>query len=129
MTRSVIAVVVGYLVFGVSAVVLFEVSGVDPKATPSVPFAILSTCYGMAFAGAAGFVTATIAARSELRHGATVAGVIAVLATLSLVIERSAGSVWSQIASLVLMAPAAVAGGYVRYRIRLRRVGSSTATV
>ena len=118
MTRSVAAVLAGYLVFGVSAVLLFQVSGVAPEAPPSLRFAVFSTLYGIGFAFGGGFLAASLSGRAETWHGAAVGVIIAVLAAVSMLIQSGSGSLWSQVATLVLMAPAAAAGGYARHRTR-----------
>jgi hypothetical protein len=115
MLRSVLAVVAGYLVFGLSAALLFPLSGRDARAFPQTGFLVFSTVYGMAFALLGGYVAASLARRKEIAHAAVVAGIIAVLALISLV-AKSSGSLWSQIAAIVLMAPAALLGGWLRAR-------------
>jgi hypothetical protein len=116
MTRSILAVLAGYLVFGVTAFLLFPLSGVDPHGEVSAGFAVLGTLYGMAFAFAGGFLAAVLARGAELAHGLAVAGIILVLATLSLLARLGEGSIWSEAVTLALMAPSAAAGGYVRRR-------------
>ena len=54
MVRSVVGVIAGYLVFGVSAALLFGLSGRDPHAHQDVAFVVLSTAYGVACAGVGG---------------------------------------------------------------------------
>jgi hypothetical protein len=68
----------------------------------------------MAFAMAGGFVAATIATRQPTLHALAVAGIIGVTAVAALVVEWGAGSVWSPLSTIVLMAPAAAIGGYLR---------------
>jgi len=114
MLRSVTAVVVGYLVFAVSAALLFLVSGRDPHQQQDISFVVLSVVYGMVFAGAGGYVAGTIAGRKPRLHGAAVGLVVALGATASLLAQPGAGSRWSQTTALVLMAPAALVGGIVR---------------
>jgi hypothetical protein len=114
MVRSVAAVVVGYLIFGVSSGLLFRLSGRDPHLVPSTGFLVFSIAYGMAFAMAGGFAAASIATRQRTLHALAVAGMIAVTSFAALIVEWGAGSVWSQLTTLVLMAPAAAIGGYLR---------------
>jgi hypothetical protein len=54
MLLSFVAVVAGYLVFGVSAGVQFAVTGREPQATPIVPVAVAAVAYGGASAIAGG---------------------------------------------------------------------------
>jgi hypothetical protein len=109
--RSVFAVVAGSLVFGLSAVLLFQVAGIDPHAEASLGFKVFSILWGIAFAVGAGFFAARLAPRRPLFHAAVVAGLVAVAASASLV--GSSGAKWSQVAALLLMTPAVVLGGWV----------------
>ena len=114
MVKSIAGVVVGYLMFAVSAVLLFQMTGRDPHAEQSMGFVVVTTLYGMAFAAAGGFVAGTIATRKPRQHAAAVALVLAIGASLSMLTQPGAGSRWSQLTALVFMAPAALAGGFVR---------------
>ena len=114
MVKSIVGVVVGYLVFAVSAVLLFQLTGRDPHAEQSMGFVVFSVLYGMAFAAAGGFVAGTIAARKPRQHAAAVALVLAIGASASLLAQLGAGSRWSQLTALAFMAPAALAGGFLR---------------
>lgn len=115
MLRSVGAVAAGYLIFGMSAVLLFQLSGQEPHDPASVGFKIASTVWGAVFALVAGRLTARIAARRPGTHAGVVAALIAVGATASLVADRS-GAIWSQIAALAIMAPCAWIGGLMARR-------------
>jgi len=107
--RSVFAVIAGYLVFGLSAVLLFQVAGVDPHADTRLGFKVFSVVYGVVFALGAGWLSARLAPGRPLLHAAIVAGVIAVAASVSLV--GMSGAKWSQASALLLMTPAALIGG------------------
>jgi hypothetical protein len=106
--RSILSVVVGYLIFGASAAILFGVSGQDPHVFPSLAFLIVSTVYGACCAATAGYVAVRIGTE---RSGVDVAGLIAVVAVVSLVLHWRAGSSWSDVTVLIFMVPAAVVGG------------------
>jgi hypothetical protein len=110
MMRSVAAVVAGYVVFAASAALLFQLSGVDPHAPSSTGFKIGTIVWGVVFALVAGWLTARVAARRPGTHAAILAALIAAGALISL-LASSSGSIWSQIAALVFMAPAAWIGG------------------
>jgi surface polysaccharide O-acyltransferase-like enzyme len=114
--KSVLAVLVGYLVFGVSAILLFTVAGVDPRQEPELGFRIWSTVYGVFFALAGGYIAARIAGKKEITHASAVACILAFLATVSLIVQPGHGSLWCQIAALGFMTPAAILGGIVRAR-------------
>ena len=107
--RSVFAVVAGYLVFGLSAVLLFQVAGVDPQAEARLVFKVFSIGYGAIFALGSGWLAARLAPSRPLLHAAIVAAIVAVAATLSLV--GMSGAKWSQVSALVLMTPAVLVGG------------------
>jgi peptidoglycan/LPS O-acetylase OafA/YrhL len=114
--RSILAVFVGYLIFGVSSILLFLIAGVDARQTPELGFRIWSTLYGIFFAALGGYAAARIASRKELWHASAVAIILALLATISLVVQPTESSIWSQIAALGFMVPAVILGGILRTR-------------
>jgi putative membrane protein (TIGR04086 family) len=114
--RSVIAVIVGYLIFALSAFAFFQISGQPPHQAAPVPIMIGSIAFGMVFALLGGFVAAWLARRRPLAHGVAVATVLALGAAISLLSTMGKGAVWSQVAALVLMAPCAALGGWLRMR-------------
>ncbi len=116
MKRSIFAVIIGYLIFAVSAVALFQLSGREPHTSHETSFMALSTLYGAFFAALAGYTAARLAGRNALRHAQFVALIIALLATLSLVTQYGKKAIWSELATLLLMAPCAVLGGLLRHR-------------
>ena len=114
--RSIAAVIAGYLIFGISAGLLFRVAQRDPHSPAPVTFMILSTVYGLVFACLGGYVAARIAQRLELLHAVVLALLMATVALISLFAAIDKGPVWSQIAALLFMAPAAAVGGMVRLK-------------
>jgi hypothetical protein len=113
--RSIGAVAAGYLVFGVSAALLFQLSGQAPHEEATTAFKIASTAWGAVFALVAGWLTARIAPRRPATHAAVVAALIATGATVSL-LARPADAIWSQLAALVVMVPCAWIGGAIAAR-------------
>ena len=109
--RTVAAVVGGYLIFVLSAVALFELSGRDPHAPQPFWFVMASVAYGMVFAGLGGFVAARLAPTRSLLHAGSVAVALALGASVSLVTSPSADATWSQWTALAFMAPSAYLGG------------------
>jgi hypothetical protein len=109
MLRSIGAVAAGYLVFGSSAALLFQMSGQLPREQASVGFKIGSIVWGAVFALVAGWLTARIAVRRPATHAAVLAGVIALGAVISL--AAAPGAKWSQVSALAVMAPCAWLGG------------------
>ena len=105
--RSVLAVILGYAVFAVSAVLLFKLTGRDPHATQDLPFVILTTIYGMVFAALGGILTARVAGGKPTVHAAVLSVVIALGAASSLIASPGSHAKWSQLGALLLMAPSA----------------------
>lgn len=105
--RSVAAVVVGYMVFAVSAGLLFGLTGVNPHAPQSVPIMAGTVVYGIVFAVLAGLVAVRLAPGRPALHAALVSAVIALGAGASLIASPPAEARWSQWTALLLMAPAA----------------------
>lgn len=114
--KSIVAVVIGYLVFAVAAFAFFRISGQQPHQAAPLPLMLGSIVVGAAAALLGGYLAALIAGQRPLGHGIAVAVLLAIGATVSLVSTFGHGSVWSQIAALVLMAPCAIAGGWFRAR-------------
>jgi peptidoglycan/LPS O-acetylase OafA/YrhL len=116
MARSIVAVVVGYLIFALSTFAFFQISGQPPHQAAPMPIMLGSIAFGMVFALIGGYVAARLARRRPLAHGAAVAAVLALGAAISLFGTIGKAAVWSQTAALALMAPCAVAGGWLRSR-------------
>ena len=117
MVRSAVAVVAGYLVFAASSVLLFRLAGVDPHAAaPPGTFVVGAIIYGIAFAALGGFITATLAPRKPFLHSAVLASLIWMIALVSLVLQFRTGSIWSELATVFLISPAAAAAGFARQR-------------
>jgi O-antigen/teichoic acid export membrane protein len=114
--RSVVVVLVGYIIFAASAFAVFFFSGQRAHAEATVPFMLVSVGSGIVFAVIGGYVAAWLAGRNPLAHGVAVAGLLAVGAAVSLASTLGHGAIWSQVAALVLMAPAAALGGWLRAR-------------
>ena len=118
--RNAVAVVAGYLAFVLSAVAFFQLSGRNPHASQPLWFVVLSALYGIVFAGLGGALAARMAPSRGLASAAGVAFIVAAGAAVSLVTSPSADATWSQWAALILMAPAAYAGGRLAARIERR---------
>jgi O-antigen/teichoic acid export membrane protein len=116
MARSIVAVIVGYFIFALSAFAFFQITGQPPHQAAPMPIMLGSVALGMSFALIGGYVAAWLARRRPLAHGVAVAAVLALGATISLLSTLGKGAVWSQVAALVLMVPCAVLGGWLRFR-------------
>lgn len=118
--RSVFSVIIGYFLFALSAFAFFRLSGQPPHEEAPLPFVIGSTVFGMVFAFFGGYLAAWLAKRRPLAHAISVAIVLAVGAIASLFSTLGHGAIWSQLAALILMAPSAVIGGWLRSRQNAR---------
>ncbi len=114
MARSILAIVIGYLVFAVPSVALLNVGVIDPHAPPSGRVFLFTLLYGVCFALLAGWLSVRLAGRPVLWPALVVAAVVAVLAAVSLAFAH--GGYWTELSALILMAPAVVAGGAIRLR-------------
>ncbi|MEO8334885.1 MAG: hypothetical protein ABI664_07925 [bacterium] len=114
--RSIAAVIVGYVIFAASAYAVFRVSGQAAHAVASTSFMLLSIASGIVFALAGGYVAGWIAGRRPIAHAVAMAMVLALGAGVSLIATLGHGVIWSQVAALLLMAPSAVLGGWLRSR-------------
>jgi hypothetical protein len=115
MIRSVIAVIAGWVTFGLPAALLFQISGHAPHDPPTRAFVIGSTIYGIVFAIAGGVVSSRLAPRAPIVHAAIVSLIIAAGA-LGSMLSQPGVSAWSQTVALVAMAPAAIVGGFLATR-------------
>ena len=114
--RTALGVLAGYAIFAVSAIALFALAGREPHEPATALFMVASTVYGMVFAFVAGYVAGAIARRHDRMASTILAVVIAVIAGVSTVGARGTGSVWSQLATIVVIAPCVLAGGAVHHR-------------
>jgi|CXWL01.1.fsa_nt_gi peptidoglycan/LPS O-acetylase OafA/YrhL len=110
--RSIGAILIGYLIFALSAVALFQGSGREPHAPQPTWFMTLSTLFGMVFAGIGGWVATKIAPSHPQRHAAAVAVLLGLGAGVSLLTSPAVDATWSQWAALLFMAPSAYLGGH-----------------
>ena len=113
MSRSIAAVLAGYLVFAVTAVLLFRLAHQDPHGPVELRFGALSTLYGAFFAALGGYLAGWIAGRRPFTHGCVVGAAIALGAAATLIAQPGA-AIWSELAALLVMAPMAALGGFLR---------------
>ena len=116
--RLVAGVVLGYVFFAVAAGLLFAVSGHDPHAVSTPGFMIASTVFGMVAALVAGFIASAVAKRADGRASVVVTMLIVLGAIISMVASPAAGTLWTQIAALILIAPCALAGSWFYRKLR-----------
>ena len=108
--RNIAAVIVGYLVFAVSAVLLFKLAGVDPHAEAGTRTMLLVVVFGAIFAFAAGLAAKAVAASSSLVVNVVLAVLMFAFAAFSAL--RSSGDHYTQFAAMFVFAPISLLGGY-----------------
>ncbi len=104
----------GYLVFAVSAVLLFNLAVIDPHAEATIGLIALVVIYGGVFAFVGGYLTRLIAASKTMAPNFALAILMAVFAAFSLF--KSPGTHYTQVAAIFLFAPLSVAGGLLKHR-------------
>jgi hypothetical protein len=123
--RRAVGVILGYVIFAATAVLLFRLSGHDPHAVQPVAFIAASVAYGIFFAILGGYVSGVVGGGSPWVQAGLVGALIALGATVSLLAGPKAGSTWSRVAALTVMAPSSLLGGVARARTS-HRTGSSS---
>jgi len=113
--RTVIGVIVGYVIFAVSAALLFQLTGQKPHAVVATSFMLVSIVYGMLFAAVGGWVAEMIG-KNPWKPAVGVAIVIAGGAIASILATPSSESRWSQWSAIFLMAPSVLIGGWLATR-------------
>ena len=108
--RNIAAVVTGYLIFAVSALLLFKLGGIDPHAEAGVGMMLLVVLFGAIFSFVGGFVAKGIAASRSLVPNVVLAALMFAFAAFS--ITRSAGGHYTQFAAMLIFAPVSLVGGF-----------------
>jgi uncharacterized membrane protein YfcA len=121
--RSVVGVVVGYLIFALPAALLFQLSGQNPHGVVSRQFMITSIVCGMVFAALGAWVAEKIA-KNPWKPAVALAVVIGVGAVVSMATTPSTEPRWSQWSAIFLIAPSALIGGWLATRA-LRQRGNT----
>lgn len=103
--RALIGILVGWVIFAITAVALFRIADQDPHTWPGWSFAVGSTLYGMFFAALAGSILAIIAREKANQAAIILAILIALSALASISMIPAGGKPWSAIATAVFMAP------------------------
>jgi predicted aconitase with swiveling domain len=112
MLRSALAVIAGILVLTVASFAIEAVA--DPLMSRNVPARIFMLAYTMLCVAAGGYVTAWLARRSQVRH-AVIMGVIEAVFTVGAMMALPGHApLWSWVAGIVLIIPAAWFGGMLR---------------
>jgi len=110
MLRKILAILAGYAIFVLAAVLLFQISGVDPHSDPSILFLIGVITCGVLSSVTGGFTVQLIAKDKKLVLNYVLAIIIAGFAIFSFL--KTTGNHYSQIAAVFLFAPLSIVGGY-----------------
>ena len=111
MIRNILGVIVGYLIFAVSAVLLFQISGQNPHGETTASFMIFVILYGAVFVTIGGFVAKIIAGGKSLLTNYVLAAIMAGFAAFSML--ATSGNHYTQIAAVFLFAPLTILGGFL----------------
>ena len=114
MIRNILGVIAGYLIFAVSAVALFNLSGIDPHADASIGTVALVIVYGGFFAAIGGYIAHLIAGSKTLTVNYVLGILMAGFAAFSFF--KSSGSHYTQIAAIFGFAPLSLLGGFLHAR-------------
>ena len=114
MLRSILSVIIGWLVWGISVGLLIVMTGVDLQGESSAFFKIGSTFYGIVFSFLGGFVTALIAKQRRLLHSIAVSLLIILISLAALYLTE--GKHWSEWINIFIIAPFAAIGGWMRVK-------------
>jgi len=115
MIRKIAGVIIGYIIFAISALALFKFSSQDPHADPATVFIVLTAVYGIIFSFLGGLVAALIARAIDLKVNYMLAFIIAGFAAFSFI--KTNGNHWTQLLAIFAFTPASILGG----RFYLRR--------
>lgn len=118
MIKNIVAVIAGYLIFAISAVMFFKLTNTDPHTDPTTGYAIATAIYGVVFSALGGFITELIARTGNIKINLLLAVLMAGFAAFSLF--KSASNHWTQLLAIVLFAPTSILGGWL-YIKRLSR--------
>lgn len=109
MIRKILAVIISYIIFAASAVLLFSFTDQEPHADATVNFKIITAVYGIFFSVLSGLILQLIAQTNNLALNFILAFIIAAFASVSLL--TSGGSHWTQLFAIIIFAPASILGG------------------
>ena len=113
--RNIAAVVIGYLIFAVSALLLFKVAGIDPHAEANAGTMLSVVVFGAIFSLVAGFAAKVIAGSRSL--GANVVLAVLIFGFAAFSSFRSEGSHYTQFAAMFIFAPLSLLGGFVGRKV------------
>jgi hypothetical protein len=127
--RSMLAIIAGYAVFGLSARLLFAVSGRNPHADAGFAFQMFATLYCAFFAFLAGSLAAWIAGANPMIHAGAIAFLLGTGAISSMFLSGPTGS-WTMMSTILVAIPMTFVGAFAwsRYRAPVRASTGSSPT-
>ena len=127
MLRSIISIMVGYIVVGfltatTFAAVAYALLGGMPKqgqqpVTPSIPLQMALLAATALFAVAGGYAAALVARRAEVQHGLGLGALLLVLSA-SMFLPGHTEPLWFKLVTIAMTVPMPVLGGWLRKRFR-----------
>nr|WP_294942078.1 hypothetical protein [uncultured Mucilaginibacter sp.] len=111
MLKKILSVVVGYLVFAISSVLLFNLTHHHPHQDAPFNFKLVTIAYGVFFSILAGAVVQLIARQNTLGLNFILAAMMFAFAGISMAL--SGGSHWTQLFAMFIFAPVSIVGGYI----------------
>jgi hypothetical protein len=99
------------MVFAVSAVLLFNLTGQKPHADATISFKVITALYGAFFSVLSGLILQLIARTKNLTLNFVLAFIMDAFAAVSVL--TSSGSHWTQLFAIVVFAPASIVGGLI----------------
>ena len=119
--RSLLSLILGYLVFAVTMVLLWMIFGYNPLDVPPDGFLVFSIFCECLFALGGGYVAALVAKRKEILHTGILTGVVAAMGILSLFWPLNELSWWANLATAFPIAPCFLLGGFIRVKSKKDR--------
>lgn len=114
MTRKILAVIVGYIIFAATALAFFKVFNIEAHSAASTTVMIQTAINGIIFSTLAGWVTQLIAKTGSLKINYILALLIAAFATFSYF--KASGEHWTQLMAIFIFAPVSIVGGWMAVR-------------
>jgi hypothetical protein len=114
MIKNFLGLIAGYIIFVITSVLLFKLSGNNAHAHAAFGFQLFTALYGIVFSILSGFVSQLIVNKKNLSINYELAVLIAGFATFSFF--KAEGSHWTQLLAIFIFAPVSILGGVLYLR-------------
>jgi uncharacterized membrane protein len=119
MIRKILSVIIGYAIFVITALALFEFAGQKAHSNPTATFAIFAAFYSVFFSFIAGLVTQYLSNTTSLKINFILGFLIAGFATFSLL--KTVGNHWTQLLAIFIFTPVSILGGlFYKKRMKIK---------